>query len=112
MSSLVQPWNVLCDESISIEAIRSLHTPPSRFRISPSKFPVGTAFPGGSIAGRIYVLSGRCSRTVGDWRVELAPATFADFPAGGYEFQVLGDEAVELVNVYELPELFWKKRDA
>lgn len=108
----VRRWSELSQESISLEAIRKLHAPPSHFRVSPYRYPAGTAFPGSARAGRIYVLSGQCSFIVGDWRAELAPATYADSPSGGFEFQVLGDDAVELVRAWELPELFHAKNAA
>ena len=105
-SDIVQNWGVLSPEPVSLEMIRSLHVPSSHFRVSPSRYAAGTAFHGIGMAGRIYVLSGRCSLTVGHWQAELSQATYADFPAGPFQFQAHDDQAVELVNVWELPEPF------
>jgi hypothetical protein len=106
MASPAQRWSELSSECISLEGIRKLHTPSSHFRVSPNRYPAGTTFPGSSMTGRVYVLSGHCVLRAGQWRVELVAGTYADFPAGPYEFQVLGDQGVELVNVYEIPERY------
>jgi hypothetical protein len=104
MNLPVRSWSELSCESISLEAIRKLHTPPSHFRISRYQYTAGTALPGIAHAGRCYVLSGRCSFTVGDWQAEIVSAAYADLPSGSHELLVPGDDPVELVWVWEIPE--------
>src|SRR5262245_59449350 len=112
MASLVHRWIELSSQPMSVEAIRKLHVPAAHFRVSPNRYAVGAVFPGTGMAGRIYVLLGRCSKAVGDWRAELTAGTYADFPAGSYEFKVLGTQDVEVVNVWEIPEGYRVRSDA
>jgi hypothetical protein len=99
-------WFELSPEPPSLEAVRSLYAPLSHYRISPMRYAAGVSFPGASRAGRLYVLSGACSMSVGEWRASLKAGTFADFPAGQFKFEVLGDQEVSLVNVWLIPELY------
>lgn len=105
-------WSELSLEPLSLEAIRELHAPPSHYRISPNKYEAGVSFPGTSRAGRLYVLSGACSKQVGEWEVSLQAGMFADFPAGDFEFKVLGEQHVSMVNVWPIPEQYRAKDDA
>jgi hypothetical protein len=91
----------------SVEAIRALHQPASRYRISPASYLAGTAFGGTARAGRKYVLAGACAFIVGPSTWELQAGDFADIPEGEYLLRVLGSEPVELVSVWELPPAFW-----
>jgi hypothetical protein len=99
-------WSELSPESLSLEAIKKLHAPPSHYRISPRRYEAGTTFPGTSRAGRLYVLAGACTMQVGEWRASLLAGMFADFPAGHFEFKVLGNLAVSLVDVWLIPEQY------
>jgi hypothetical protein len=105
-------WSELSPEPLSLEAVRELHAPPSHYRISPRRYEAGVSFPGSSRAGRLYVLSGACTKQVGEWRVSLRADMFADFPAGNYDFKVLGDQQVSLVYVWLIPEQYRAKSDA
>lgn len=109
MQAEVTPWSALSNEPISLEEVRRLHMPAANFKVSRNGYDAGVTFPGTGRAGRIYVLSGRCVKTFGDWRAELGPGTFVDFPAGDYTFAVLGDEPVRFVNVWEIPEQYRQK---
>jgi len=87
------------------DAIRAAHQPKGHFRVRCAKYPPGTRFSGSMRAGRCYVIRGACRYDFGD-RVELTAGQFADLPEGGYELEVLGNEAVDLVLVRELPVEF------
>lgn len=112
MQPIAQHWKDISREPLTIEAIRELHTPASHYRISPNNYTPGTQFPGTSKAGRIYVLSGSCYRAVGAWQVALEAGSFADFPAGDFEFKVLGKQPVKLVHVWPIKEYCRAKPDA
>lgn len=112
MTATVHHWSEVSGGSLTIEAIRQLHVPSSHYRISPNRYGPGLALPGTSRAGRLYVLSGACYKKVGEWEVELQAGTFTDFPAGDYEFRVLGEHPVHLVNVWPIPEQYRAKGDA
>ena len=112
MISTMNQWSEISPDPLTVEAIRERHTPQSHYRISPNRYASGTFFIGSSRAGRIYVLSGSCSKNVGAWSVTLGPGAFADFPAGDFTFQVLGDQEVQLVNVWSIPEPYRAKGDA
>ena len=88
---------------VSVDAIRSLHTPVDRSRVSHSSFPRGTTFGGTALASRRYVLSGACVYIVGQTNWELHAGDIADIPRGDYQFRVLGSGPVKVVSVWELP---------
>jgi hypothetical protein len=112
MTTHARHWSEISPAPLSLEAIRELHVPPSHYRISPNRYEAGVAFPGTTRAGRLYVLSGACSKMVGKWEVALRAGMFADFPAGNFEFKVLGEQQVQLVNVWLIPEQYRAKGDA
>ena len=112
MTAAIHHWSEISRAPLTFEAIRQLHAPVSHFRVSASRYEPGVAFPGASRAGRLYVLSGACSKKVGEWEAGLQAGTFVDFPAGNFEFKVLGEQEVHLVNVWLIPEEYRAKRDA
>ena len=109
MKLVIAQWESLSSEPMSLEAIRNLHQPASHYRVSRNGYDAGVSFPGTGKAGRLYVISGRCSKSVGACEAELGPGTFVDFPGGDYVFSVVGDEPVKLVNVWEIPERYRQK---
>ena len=66
---------------------------------------------GSSNVPPIYVIAGACAKVFGEFRVELQAGMYADYPAGDYQFEVLGSQEVRLVNVWLLPEHLWAKND-
>lgn len=105
----VAPWESLSSEPISLEVIRDLYLPASHYRVSRNGYDAGVTFSGTGKAGRVYVLSGRCSKSVGGWKAELGPGSFVDFPGGHYVFSVVGDEPVRIVDVWQIPEAYRRK---
>lgn len=104
MTSDARHWSEISQTPLTFEAIRELHDPPSLYRISPNRYEAGAAFHGTGKAGRLYVLSGACSKKIGLWQVTLRAGMFADFPAGDFEFEVQSEQQVHLVNVWQIPE--------
>lgn len=103
----IQTWDHTHWGSPSLEAIRAMHQPSDRFRISPSRYKPGTAFGFAARAGRKYILTGACAITFGELKWELQAGDVVDLPAGKFDFRVLGSESVELISVWELPPEFW-----
>ena len=95
---------------LSLEAVRALHQPAERFRVTPSRYPAGTAFAGTARVGRRYILAGACVFTLGEGTWELHAGDIVDLPEGDYQFRVLGGEPVELVTVWALPPEVWISR--
>ncbi|MEZ4375943.1 MAG: CPCC family cysteine-rich protein [Polyangiaceae bacterium] len=99
-------------DGISEESVRRLHRPNYRHRISPHRYPHGTAFSGRQRAGTCYVLEGACEFKFGGESVLLHAEQFAALPGGDYTFRVVGDSELHLVNVWELPfEVVHHRRD-
>ena len=105
-------WKRISSSALTLEAIKSLHVPSQRFRISPARYPAGASFSGESRAGRVYVLAGSCRYAFGVTEFELVVGAFADVPEGGYQFQTVGSHEVEIVRVFELPREFWSNEPA
>ncbi|WP_020467830.1 hypothetical protein [Zavarzinella formosa] len=107
MSEGAQSWDYPSHGPLSLEAVRRVHRPGERFRISPARHHPGESFSEISRAGRRYVLAGSCSFTQGNFVWELRAGQFADLPEGPFEFRVLDAGPAELVRVWELPPGFW-----
>ena len=109
MSINARHWSEVSNAVLTLEAIRELHVPASHYRISPNRYNAGVASVARSRAGRIYVLSGAYSMKFGPRTVELEAGMFADFPEGEHEFKVLGEQPVQFVEVWLLPEQYRRK---
>ena len=100
-------WDEATYGPMSLESIRRLFQPESHYRVSWTKYPAGAAFNGWSRAGRLSIIDGGFTiRTAGhSW--DLSTGEFLDVPEGDHFFSVTGESSVELVWVWELPEIFW-----
>lgn len=103
MTENAQRWSDIYSTPLTLEAIRALHVPSSQYRISPKSYEAHIVVPGVSMAGRLYVLSGACVKTVGAWNASLEAGMFADFPKGDYQIEVGGEQRVRLVYVWPIP---------
>ena len=97
-------WDEATSGRISLESIRLLFQPESRYRMSWNSYPAGATFSGWSRAGRRYVISGRCVIGLAGRSWELSGGEFLDLPEGNYQLSVSGGSPVELISVRELPE--------
>ena len=111
MHVTARSWAEISPLDLTLDAIRAMHSPASHYAIRPNRYDAGVAVSGRSMAGRLYVLEGSCSRTVGPWTAMLRKGMFVDYSAGAYEFKVLGMSEVRLVNVWLLPERLWAADD-
>lgn len=95
-----EQYGPLCEE-----AVRRLHVPASRHRISRYTYRPDENISGSSRSGRIYVLAGRCRITVAGEMVCLEAGDVADLPSGEFSLEVAGqdDGALSLLRVWELP---------
>lgn len=99
-------WDEVQMGRLCLEAIRDLHQPAERFRISHRQYPAGTSFGGAAREGRKYILSGWCVFTIQQQTWELQSGDIADIPSGSFHFRVLGSCDVQIVSVWELPPDF------
>lgn len=111
MVLVTQHWDATHLGPLNLEAVRALHRPRNRFRISSNRYTAGAEFTGLGRAGRLYVLAGACAVSVGESACELSAGDFVDLPQGQHTFRTVGDTAVEIVNVWELPKEFWRDAD-
>lgn len=102
MNSVV-PWNTARDGELTFDAVRSIHVPNMKHRISSQAFARKTEFRGLSIAGRLYALRGACSYRIGDSEWLLQAPSYLDHPEG--EFLFRAHEDVEIVQVWEVPNV-------
>jgi hypothetical protein len=68
---------------------------------------VGASFTGVSRAGTMWVIEGRCRVSWAEQTYELNSLDIAEFPEGGFRFEVLGPEPCRIANAWLLPEDFW-----
>jgi hypothetical protein len=101
-------WDEATYGPMSLESIRRLFQPESRYRVSWNRHPAGAAFNEWSAAGRRYIISGVCMIRGGEHSWTLSAGEFLDVPEGDYWFSVPEESPVELVSVWELPEFFWR----
>lgn len=98
----VREWDPEALGVLSEDTIRALHAPANRYRISRKSFPRGASFPGAMRKGTCFVLEGVCRYRTPE-PVDLHAGQYAEIAEGEYEFEVLGDQDVVLVMVWELP---------
>jgi len=106
-----QSWSDVPREPMSEDAIRRLHSPAEKYRISPNKYEVGVnASADVSVGFMIYVLSGKCKyvshskdEESNNSELVLTAGDVGNIPPGRYTFQSLGDTLTQVVRVFKLP---------
>jgi len=104
-----QEWSKVSDEMISIDAIRNLYSPSGNYRVSPTKYEPRAIFP--IVIGHpltVYVVRGGCKYRLDGQELTLRSGDFSSFAKGSYEFEVVGDEEVQIVTVFQLPNMVKK----
>ena len=101
-------WDEASYGPMSLESIRRLFQPESRYRVSWNTYPAGAAFNFWTSAGRYYIIAGGCTISAAGHSWDLSAGEFLDLPEGDYLFSVTGESSVELVSVWELPEFLWR----
>jgi hypothetical protein len=106
MKNQIGNWKDISSEPISVENIRKQHQPENHYRFSWNKYEPKSWFDGYQIEGRIYVLTGYCSISIGkeDW--QKCSEQFLHFPNGKFHFSVFGEFPVEIVKVWEIREKY------
>ena len=103
----VTHWDVGQHGQLTTAAIRRIHHPANRYRISHAIYIGGDAPTGQRSYGRTYVLHGRCVIESEILQLDVTAPCYFDFPQGRYKLSVPFDSDVFVVNVYPLPEKFW-----
>lgn len=96
-----QNWSEKSAEAISEDAIRALHVPADNFKLYVNSYEAAQQF--AIKAGHefiLYVLSGACKTRLDGLEVRLNAGEYISIDAGSYAFEVLGDEALQLVKVF------------
>ncbi|WP_139232916.1 hypothetical protein [Duganella sp. CF458] len=97
-------WNALLEGDVSIDAIKTLHTPAMNFKLSPNSYEQGVRFPWVlSVPATVYILEGECTCRSVDAELIVRGSEILDAEPGRYEFEVTGGTKVKLVTVYSLP---------
>ena len=96
-------WSVVSNGPLSEDAVRAIHLPINRHRVSKARFPPGASFPVSTREGTVYVLQGTCRYGRNGMEVEIVAGEFARLSEGTYNVQVLGSEDLVIVRAWELP---------
>jgi hypothetical protein len=91
------------DAELGLPAIRLLHLPANRHRVSLQREPRGATVVGTMRAGTCYVLAGSCTFACDGTTVALARGDIADLPEGEYAYATTSDEDAVLVKAWVLP---------
>jgi hypothetical protein len=106
MKIIKNSWSDISKEPISNDAIRALHLPTETYtyRFSPHEYKSGVRFlETVGMPHLVYVLSGNCKFEYDDQHFPLKTAELAEKGKGKYWFDVVGDEPVKIVNVFQIP---------
>jgi mannose-6-phosphate isomerase-like protein (cupin superfamily) len=90
--------------ALTVAAVRRLYDS-QKYRVSSGKYEPGAEVNGYTSVGTWYVISGRCRATF-DRPIELRAGDVFASGEGAYQIEVLGDEPLELVEVWDLEALF------
>lgn len=104
-----QNWADVSGDVISIDAIRNMYSPSDGYRVSPTKYEPRKIFP--VVIGyplTVYVVRGGCKYRLDEQELTLRSGEFSSFAKGSYEFEVVGDEEVQIVTVFQLPNIVAK----
>jgi hypothetical protein len=93
-------WESAVHGPLTEDTIRKRHQPSEAYRISRFVYPRGTSFRGTMRPGVCYVLQGTC-RYDGH---EIVSGQQAELSGGDYSFETVGEETVEIILVWPLPQ--------
>lgn len=102
-------WESEYSGPLDEETVRSKFVPRHHYRVTRYCFPKGATFEGSMQSGRCFVLRGRCRYSFADATTVMSRGEFADLPAGSYVLEVVGEDELELVVSWQLPEAFWSE---
>ena len=108
MNTAISKWNDT-DGELTLEAVKSLHTPSYKYRITFNKHSTSPKLGETSRKGLVYVLKGRISYHFEDEIIHLKAGDICTIPEGSHQYEI-GEEGVEHVRVWELPEFVWKSQ--
>ncbi|MBT3201371.1 MAG: hypothetical protein HN350_15835 [Phycisphaerales bacterium] len=109
MNTVVSKWDDT-DGELTLEAVKSLHTPSYKYRITFNKHSSKSPkLDECSRKGLVYVLKGRISFHFEYEVIHLKAGDICTIPEGSHQCEI-GEEGVENVRVWELPEFFWKSQ--
>lgn len=94
-------WDEAKDGPLSQETLEERFAPPARFRVAPSRYPVGARLHLTSAPGLCFVVKGTCRLRCPE-PLLLKPGQYAALPGGDFELRVVGSEPVELIRVFEV----------
>ncbi len=101
----IKNWNTETHGPLSLDAIKKLHQPSEKYRISEKTLPVGDIVHGTAKEGLCYVIQGElvyyCEASSKE--LELKQNNFSLLPSGNYEYRIGRIEPVILVRVWKLP---------
>jgi len=95
-------WDTDSYGELSVDAVKALHQPPQRHRVSLYEYPAGTSTGGAMMEGVAYVQHGRCTLSFPDCDLDLGEGQFVRCPSGAYKLRV-GESDLRMIIVWELP---------
>jgi len=98
----VRAWNFALHGPITLGAVRALHEPQRRHRVSLYRYPASTRFAGAMRAGTCYVVTGSCRYRFAE-TVELRLGQIACLPEGAYELEVTAADELIIILAWRLP---------
>ena len=107
----VHRWDFVRHGHLSLDAIRRVHAPSHKCRISMRKYPAHTEHTGATRPTTAYVVSGSCALAIGEEEVVLHSGTFSRLAGGEYSLRVEGVGELEIVFVWKLPARWWRVSD-
>lgn len=96
-----ETWDPEADGPLTLAVLEARFAPPSRFRITPGRYPAGSRLKLSAAPGLCFVLRGTCRIRCPE-PLLLRPGQYAALPGGDFELRVVGAEPVELIRVFEV----------
>jgi hypothetical protein len=106
----VKRWTEAALGPMTEDAIRRIHTPSERYRVTSFHTNANSVVRGVARAGPCYVVRGMCTFQFRQQEFRLSAGDIVTLPEGGFTLTV-GAEQLEYVRVFPLPPEFWKSRD-
>jgi len=106
MTILIKKWNN--SQTLNNKVLSELFPSP-KYRVSSMSYETGTSFSGSAESSLVYVLSGCCEYVFDGSKAVISSNQYGDLPTGNFDFRVIGESSVELVNVWNLEEIKVKR---
>lgn len=96
-------WKDDYGDGLDFEALRSIFSPPEKFRVSEFEYASGASYGGSMLSGKCFVFRGSVTYHYDGFDVHLVAGEVGELRQGRYTADVGNESDLEIVVVWEIP---------